>query len=348
MKKHDFIWTASGARCTSVTYEDLKFYKEHNMISINFGIESGNQKILEIMEKKYTPENIFNAISNCNKVGIDAPYEGFLLGMPGETEKTIKETAEFRASLAFISEKNWNINNLPYLVMAVPGTPLYEYCQQIGVIGKSLDEEENYLIRTSEQNNKNILNYVNKTDSSFKEVNYWLHLFGYASKKAHLNLIIKNNKSIKHKLLQIYKQCIKAEFSNVVLEFNKRKDYYKNKKLLQKMKWYTSFSINSLLSFSVLFLPKIVLFPVVRVYANMKFYYLHKIHKLKKDEQKYNLFAEQIYDPVKNSRITENRIAKANRPIDRSLRSVVMENRRQMKPAITDEEIGLQILAKGQ
>ena len=348
MKKHDFLWTGGGARCTSVTYEDLKFYKEHNMIGINYGIEAGNPKILEMMEKKYTPEDIFNAISNCNKVGIDAPYEGFLLGMPGETEKTIKETAEFRASLAFISEKNWNINTLPYLVVAIPGTPLYEYCQQIGVIGKSLDEEENYLIRTSEQNNKNILNYVNKTDSSLKEVNYWFHLFGYASKKAHLNLIIKNNKSIKHKLLQIYKQCIKAEFSNVVLEFNKRKDYYKNKKLLQKMKWYTFFSINSLLSFSVLFLPKIVLFPVVRVYANMRFYYLHKIHKLKKGEQKYNLFVEQIYDPVKNSRITENRMAKANRPIDRSLRTLVMENRRQMKPAITDEEIGLQILAKGQ
>ena len=114
------------------------------------------------------------------------------------------------------------------------------------------------------------------------------------------------------------------------------------------MKWYTFLSINSLLSFSVLFLPKIVLFPVVRVYANMRFYYLHKIHKLKKGEQKYNLFVEQIYDPVKNSRITENRIAKANRPIDRSLRTLVMENRRQMKPAITDEEIGLQILAKGQ
>ena len=179
------------------------------MIGINYGIEAGNQKILEMMEKKYTPEDIFNAISNCNKVGIDAPYEGFLLGMPGETEKTVKETAEFRALLAFISDKNWSIKTQPYLVIAIPGSPLYEYCQQIGVIGKSLDEEENYLIRTSEQNNKNILNYVNKTNSSVKEVHYWLYLFIYASKKAYLNLVIKNNKPIKHKLLQIYKLMYK-------------------------------------------------------------------------------------------------------------------------------------------
>ena len=114
------------------------------------------------------------------------------------------------------------------------------------------------------------------------------------------------------------------------------------------MKWYSYISINFLLSFSVLFLPKIVLFPIVRVYANIKFYYLHKFYKLKKGNQKYNLFAENRGDPAGNFRFTENRIAKQSRQNDRSLRSVVMENRRQMKPAITDEEIGLQILAQGQ
>ena len=347
MKKHDIIWTAM-MRCTSVTYEDLKFYKEHNLVEISFGIESGSQKILDIMEKKYTLENIYNAISNCKKIGIKSGHDCFLLGMPGETEKTVKETAEFRALLAFVSEKNWSFKTQPYLVIAIPGSPLYEYCQQIGVIGKSLDEEENYLIRTSEQNNKNILNYVNKTDSSLKEVNYWFHLFGYASKKAHLNLIIKNNKSIKHKLLQIYKQCIKAEFSNVVFEFNLRKRFYKKQKFLKKIKWYILLLTNFLLSLGVVFLPKAVLFSIVRVYANMKFNNLHKVYKSKKGKQKYNLFVENLDDPASNFRFTESRIAKASRQIERSLRSVVMENRKQMKPAITDEEKSLQILAQGQ
>ena len=64
--------------------------------------------------------------------------------------------------------------------------------------------------------------------------------------------------------------------------------------------------------------------------------------------QKYNLFANRPGGTDNNLVLNENRIAKTNRQIDRSLRNVVMENRRQMKPAITDEEIGLQILAKGQ
>ena len=43
-----------------------------------------------------------------------------------------------------------------------------------------------------------------------------------------------------------------------------------------------------------------------------------------------------------------NEIAKTTKTIERSLRNIVMENRKKMKPAITDEEKGLQILAKGQ
>jgi len=173
-------------------------------------------------------------------------------------------------------------------------------------------------------------------------------LYQYAGKKAQLNLIIKNNKSIKQTLLKIYKQCIKGIFNNVVFEFNRRKDYYKNKKFTQKIKWYTVLSINFLLSLAVLFLPQTVLFPIVRFYANMRFNYLHKIHKLKKDKHKYNLFVENRNDPTSSLRFSENRITKTSRQIDRSLRKVVMENRKQMKPAITNEEIGLQILGQGQ
>ena len=55
-KKHNMYWTAGGVRIRSCTYEDLKFYKENNMLAIRFGIESGRQKILDIMEKKIKVE----------------------------------------------------------------------------------------------------------------------------------------------------------------------------------------------------------------------------------------------------------------------------------------------------
>ena len=84
------------------------------------------------------------------------------------------------------------------------------------------------------------------------------------------------------------------------------------------------------------------------MYAGLRFYTLTKKNKYTDGKQRHNLFVNQRYEPVKNSRMTENRIAKTSRQIERSLRSVVKDNRQQMKTSITNEEKGLQILAKGQ
>ena len=46
--------------------------------------------------------------------------------------------------------------------------------------------------------------------------------------------------------------------------------------------------------------------------------------------------------------VTEDRIAKMNRQVERSLRNIAIENRKQMRTVITDEEKSLQILAEGQ
>ena len=71
-------------------------------------------------------------------------------------------------------------------------------------------------------------------------------------------------------------------------------------------------------------------------------------YRLKRDKRKSNLFTSQNARSTNGLRITEDRIAKMSRQAERSLRNIVMENRKQMPPAITDEEKGLQILAQGQ
>ena len=146
-KNNNIYWTAGGVIIRSCTYEDLKFYKENNMLAIRFGIESGSQKILDIMEKKIKVEDAYETLSNCRKLGISVATDMFMLGMPGETYETVLETAKMSGELRYMVGKNWNIGNCP-LAMSIPGTPLYEYSQQIGVIGKTIDEEEDYLVRT--------------------------------------------------------------------------------------------------------------------------------------------------------------------------------------------------------
>ena len=113
---------------------------------------------------------------------------------------------------------HWIISN-PGLLIATPGTPVYEYCQQIGVIGKSIDEEEDYLMNL-ESFSDGVLNYLNMTNANIKEIHYWTYLYHYAGKKAYVDLIIKSNKSIKNRLLQIYDQCLKATLNDHILLYN--------------------------------------------------------------------------------------------------------------------------------
>ena len=75
---------------------------------------------------------------------------------------------------------------------------------------------------------------------------------------------------------------------------------------------------------------------------------MKKKYRVKKGKQKYNLFVEINSNTYDKFKVTENRIAQTTRQIERSLRDIVKVNRSYMKPAITDEEKGLELLAQGQ
>ena len=382
MKKHGLYWVAANVRSTSVTYEDLKFYKEHNMIAIKFGIETGSQKLLDIMEKKLTTKAQYATFKNCKKTEVHTLPQNMIIGMPGETEETVIESAQYNSKLRFELGMDWNIND-PALLITTPGTPAYEYGQQIGVIGKTVDEEEDYLISLGNVGwSERILGYVNMTNSSTQEVYYWTYLYHYAGKKAFVDLILKRNKSFKDRLAHIYEYCIKSTFDEQILRYKMNKKFTENKikankdaqpqsknkqqptfqandlrttlkdqkyhhNLMRKMNYIASLMATLLISLGTTFLPKNILFSIVRAYANMKFYLL------KRGNQKHILFVA-AFDDTKNDdtknkfRLTEDKIATFGRRAELSLRSVVMENRKQMKPAETDMEQGLQLLAEGQ
>lgn len=59
-KKHDMLWFCAGIRCTSVIEDDIKFYKECGCTGMKFGVESGSQKILNIMNKGFTVDEIYD------------------------------------------------------------------------------------------------------------------------------------------------------------------------------------------------------------------------------------------------------------------------------------------------
>jgi radical SAM superfamily enzyme YgiQ (UPF0313 family) len=96
----------------------IKKMKQAGLHLVMFGFESGNQQMLDSMGKKATLEQAKNAMLAVKKAGI-LTLGLFIIGMPGETVNTCKDTIDFAKELDCDVVK-FNIA-IPY-----PGTRLYE------------------------------------------------------------------------------------------------------------------------------------------------------------------------------------------------------------------------------
>lgn len=183
MKKYDMLWFSGGIRCTSFTLEDMKFMKECGCTGIKLGIESGSQKILDIMEKRFVIDDVYTALKNAHEVGTYAPLL-FCIGMPGETDQTIKESGKFLAKIArMLGVSPIEVDFSATYAMPFPGASLYEYGQLQRVIGSSVDEEEEFLIFLTDKGASKT-SYINLTGMSTKQVLFWDFLLIYEAMHA--------------------------------------------------------------------------------------------------------------------------------------------------------------------
>nr|MDO8080991.1 radical SAM protein [Candidatus Freyarchaeota archaeon] len=116
-------WTAFS-RVDTVTRELLSKMKEAGCMFILYGVESGNQRILDLVKKRTTLEKIRKGISLSNEVGITT-MSSFILGLPGETEETVRESLEFGKSLG--GQYGFHVLS-PY-----PGTEVREKAEELGL-----------------------------------------------------------------------------------------------------------------------------------------------------------------------------------------------------------------------
>lgn len=105
--------------------EVYKLLKGSGCYNIGFGIESGNQNILNLMNKRNTVENNYKAIKVAQDAGlITIGY--FIIGFPGETKETIQETLEF-------IDKSGIDQAQCYMFTPLPGTDVYKNPEKYGV-----------------------------------------------------------------------------------------------------------------------------------------------------------------------------------------------------------------------
>jgi radical SAM superfamily enzyme YgiQ (UPF0313 family) len=119
-------WTAF-ARVDTVSERLLSKMKAAGCTAVSFGIESANPAILNTIKKGITVQQTQDAVRKCLRVGI-TPYGSFILGLPGETPETIKETTAFAANL--------QQEGLAYgfhILAPFPGTEVREQSNRLGI-----------------------------------------------------------------------------------------------------------------------------------------------------------------------------------------------------------------------
>jgi len=94
----DILWACRSR--VDIDRELLKEMAEAGCGRIYYGIEAGSQEMLDRVNKGISLDQIKRTVKNTREFGIKA-LGFFLVGAPGETEKTVKETVRFAKGLDF-------------------------------------------------------------------------------------------------------------------------------------------------------------------------------------------------------------------------------------------------------
>lgn len=202
-RKFDLTYHITGMRVHAIDEGIMAALKEIGVWHIQFGFESGSQKILNIMEKNTTVEQNVNAALLAKKNGINTiPF--IIIGYPGETVETLYQTIKFLQMADLISQ-----TFRPTFPMAMPGTPLYEYARLMGYIS----EENKYLEAISDLDTTILSDdnyFINYTDEPDSVVLSWLALIKDEVNKYYDKGLNKPNKAYLLELFQRFTSRVKT------------------------------------------------------------------------------------------------------------------------------------------
>ena len=116
-------WSAFS-RVDTVNRELLGKMKQAGCFGLVYGVESGNQEILDRAKKKITLEKVRQAVALTKEMGMTASAS-FILGLPGETMDTMRQSYDFARQLG---------TPCGFHVLApFPGTEVREKAKEYGI-----------------------------------------------------------------------------------------------------------------------------------------------------------------------------------------------------------------------
>ncbi len=145
---------AMMARADTIDEETLRAFKQSGLHAVKYGVESGNQKILDSTGKKLNLETVKKTVALTKTLGVRV-HLTFTVGLLGETAQTVRDTINLALSL--------DPDSLQVSICTpFPGTRYYEQARERGLL---VTEEENVfdgsqsgVVRTDELSKEDIEN----------------------------------------------------------------------------------------------------------------------------------------------------------------------------------------------
>jgi len=118
---------SNGLRADMVDEDILKALKSIGLINVGFGVETGSDEIMKRIKKsEISKDKVRKVYEIAKRLGFET-WAYFIFGLPGETEKTAKETINFAIEL--------NPDFAKFLILKpFPGTEIFEELNNKGLI----------------------------------------------------------------------------------------------------------------------------------------------------------------------------------------------------------------------
>jgi len=133
----------NGLRADMIDEDILQALKDMDVLSVGFGVESGNQEILDRIKKDIKLETVEKAYKLSKKFGFQT-WGFFMIGLPGETKETVRDTIDFA--------KKVDPDFAKFLILKpYPGSEVFEELNEKGLIFDF--DYENYGVYTKPVHN---------------------------------------------------------------------------------------------------------------------------------------------------------------------------------------------------
>jgi len=132
IKPINIVWAAQ-TRVNLINEEMIKAMKDAGCVQLTFGVETGSPKLLKLMQKDITVEQVREAFTLCKKYKMRT-FANMMFNLPEEDEEDVRLSCElFRE----IDPDDFGVG----LTVAYPGTEIYE-----DYFPEKLKKEEYYLL----------------------------------------------------------------------------------------------------------------------------------------------------------------------------------------------------------